>query len=320
MKRNLLIDVLKGIATLAVLLGHAIQRGLIVGYENNIIFKIIYSFHMPLFILLSGFSLCKYTKEYNKNFLKKRFCRLIIPTIVWNYLIYFFKDFWFVGIRDFIIFPDTFLGYTKTLILHPDYIIWFWYVVFICDMIYYLENIILKEKMNAGILIVVNLIISGVIYLLPNTYFGIYYLQIYFPIFSLGYFVARYFEKISKYLIYFSFPSLFAYLLLFPKYNVVIDNKIVFYLISTCAIIIIYNIFNYIINTKRIEKINNALALIGRRSLEIYLCQCICLNIGLGTGIVRIVTIFITATTLSILLSYITNNLKILKLILYGKY
>lgn len=36
MKRNLLIDVLKGIATLAVLLGHAIQRGLIVGYENNI--------------------------------------------------------------------------------------------------------------------------------------------------------------------------------------------------------------------------------------------------------------------------------------------
>ncbi len=145
-------------------------------------------------------------------------------------------------------------------------------------------------------------------------------MQIYFPIFSLGYFVARYFEKISKYLIYFSFPSLFAYLLLFPKYNVVIDNKIVFYLISTCAIIIIYNIFNYIINTKRIEKINNALALIGRRSLEIYLCQCICLNIGLGTGIVRIVTIFITATTLSILLSYITNNLKILKLILYGKY
>lgn len=160
MKRNLLIDVLKGIATLAVLLGHAIQRGLIVGYENNIIFKIIYSFHMPLFILLSGFSLSKYTKEYNKSFLKKRFYRLIIPTIVWNYLIYFFKDFWFVGIRDFIIFPDTFFGYTKTLILHPDYIIWFLYVVFICDMIYYLENVILKDKMNAGILIVVNLIIS----------------------------------------------------------------------------------------------------------------------------------------------------------------
>ena len=199
MKRNLLIDVLKGIATLAVLLGHAIQRGLMVGYENNIIFKIIYSFHMPLFILLSGFSLSKYTKEYNKSFLKKRFYRLIIPTIVWNYLIYFFKDFWFVGIRDFIIFPDTFLGYTKTLILHPDYIIWFLYVVFICDMIYYLENVILKDKINAGILIVVNLIISGFIYLLPNTYFGIYYLQIYFPIFSLGYFVARYFEKISSY-------------------------------------------------------------------------------------------------------------------------
>ena len=65
-KRDVVIDVLKGIAVLAVLLGHAIQRGLVVDYYDNIMFKVIYSFHMPLFMLLSGYSLYKYTKKLLK--------------------------------------------------------------------------------------------------------------------------------------------------------------------------------------------------------------------------------------------------------------
>lgn len=67
-KRNRTIDILKGIAVLAVLLGHAIQRGLVTNYLDNPLFTIIYSFHMPLFMVLSGYSLKKYTKNMISNF------------------------------------------------------------------------------------------------------------------------------------------------------------------------------------------------------------------------------------------------------------
>lgn len=313
-KRDVLVDVLRGIAVLAVLLGHAIQRGMVVNYEENIIFKIIYSFHMPLFMLLSGYSLYKYTKKYDFKFLKRRFFRLIIPTIVWSYLIYLVRQFEFVGIKEFIPFPDSIIEYTKILLWHPDYIIWFLYIVFICNIIFGLQKNLISEEQKK-LSIVATIFITIGLYLLPKENFGIARLQIYFPIFSLGYYLAMYFEKIRKYLKYMLIPSVIAYIMLFQFYNVIIDNIIVFYLISISAIIILYNIVKVINN----RKINEILSFFGKKSLEIYLCQCVCLNLGIGTGIIRVISIFITATVISVLLTYMTNKLKITKILLYGK-
>lgn len=71
--RNIYIDVLKGLAVLAVLLGHAIQRGLVINYTENIIFKIIYTFHMPLFMFLSGYVLKKFSNNINIILFLKNF-------------------------------------------------------------------------------------------------------------------------------------------------------------------------------------------------------------------------------------------------------
>ena len=65
--RNRKIDVLKGIAIILVVLGHVI-----VGYydtlyyQTNLIFKICYSFHMPLFIYISGYLVGKKEKYGNE--------------------------------------------------------------------------------------------------------------------------------------------------------------------------------------------------------------------------------------------------------------
>ena len=56
----------------------------------------------------------------------------------------------------------------------------------------------------------------------------------------------------------------------------------------------------------------------GNQSLEIYLCQCVCLNIGIGRDLLRVITIFITATTISVILAEITNRFYITRMLLYG--
>lgn len=60
-QRNSFIDFVKGVLIFLVVLGHCIQYGsgkyyfTRQSYFENILFKIIYSFHMPLFSLISGF-------------------------------------------------------------------------------------------------------------------------------------------------------------------------------------------------------------------------------------------------------------------------
>ena len=69
-KRNEFIDILKGYAIILVVLGHSLQYGCGLLPNNqffsNNIFKIIYTFHMPLFVLISGYLF--YFSEKKKRF------------------------------------------------------------------------------------------------------------------------------------------------------------------------------------------------------------------------------------------------------------
>lgn len=315
-ERNKIIDILRGIATISVLLGHAIQRGLVNGYERNFIFKLIYSFHMPLFVILSGYTLNMYTEKYNFKFLIKKFRRLIIPTIIWSYIIFFVRNFKLVGIKPFIHFPESFLEYTKLLILHPDYVIWFLCIIFYgMVIICFLKNMC-KESSVAFVSCGVMLTI--VLHMLPDkisNYFAINSFKIYFPIFLLGYIGVDYKEMLLKYKNQALIVAIILYLVLFKIYNIMIGSVFVFYTISIAAITILYYISRKIEKSEILTKI---LSFFGKYSLQIYLLQCICLNIGFGSGVFRIITIYISATVISSILAYITTKNKFIRFILYG--
>lgn len=157
-----------------------------------------------------------------------------------------------------------------------------------------------------------------ILYLLPNwitNYFAIYRFKIYFPIFLLGYLICSYKEFVLKYLNKFLIFAIIIYLAIFKFYNVNIDNILIYYVISISAIIVLY------FASRKIEKnklITQILSFFGKYSLQIYLLQCICLNIGVGNGLLKIITIFISATGISTILAYITNKNKSTRLILYG--
>ena len=87
------LDIARGIAIFLVILGHCIQCGSGAEYNQNqlffddVVFQFIYSFHMPLFMIISGFLFSKTMS--GKSFLmttKTRALRLLLPVLVWQTL------------------------------------------------------------------------------------------------------------------------------------------------------------------------------------------------------------------------------------------
>lgn len=88
------IDAARGIGILLVVLGHAIRPGMVEEPWCDFLFRLIYSFHMPLFFVLSGFTFALTCRKYISptttpaTFLKKRTHSLLIPLLTWAAAIY----------------------------------------------------------------------------------------------------------------------------------------------------------------------------------------------------------------------------------------
>lgn len=73
-KRNIYLDVIKGIGIFLVVLAH-VSRHSITG--------VIYSFHMPLFFIISGYIYGKYNKiESCRLFIQRKISSLLVPYFV----------------------------------------------------------------------------------------------------------------------------------------------------------------------------------------------------------------------------------------------
>ena len=82
-----------GGAIMLVLWGHCLQGCNIDSFNifQNWMFKIIYSFHMPLFMLISGYLFWKSRNKKLKDIIIRRIVTIGIPFLVWNTLLYFRK-------------------------------------------------------------------------------------------------------------------------------------------------------------------------------------------------------------------------------------
>lgn len=80
-------DALKGFAIFCVLWGHALQylHGADYDYLGNSMYEFIYSFHMPLFFMISGF----FFSPSSKDFLLKKVRQLVVPNICWAIIFIF---------------------------------------------------------------------------------------------------------------------------------------------------------------------------------------------------------------------------------------
>lgn len=87
-QRDHTLDALKLFAIYLVVWGHAIQYLQSIEYYNQPVYRIIYSFHMPLFMALVGYFAASLTKQSFSAVLAKKARQLLLPAVAFGVLYY----------------------------------------------------------------------------------------------------------------------------------------------------------------------------------------------------------------------------------------
>ena len=118
--RNEKIDALRGMAACLVAIGHAIQIN-VSDFDHNILFILIYSFFMPLFMFVSGLVSYKPNEEIGINIIKKRAIALLPPFFSYTLINYFV-----IGKNQY-----SLLEWFIECLRKPDMSLWFLWVLFL---------------------------------------------------------------------------------------------------------------------------------------------------------------------------------------------
>ena len=254
------IDKLKGLAILFVVMGHVSDFGL--GINDTLFNSFYISFHMPLFMYLSGlfaFSSDRINISKIKSYLFKRLRRLLCP-------------FFFVGILYSIISKGNMYGH----LLGDPGRLWFLPALFyvtLAAIVWMAFNSKWNKKtswFSYGIEFVFFILVLGTMILFYDTCRNIPYLLHaikMFPFFMLGVFCNKHkclAEHVKSNNLLYSSSIIFYLSFLFLQHNNIIPD--IFLASGLFAIIILMQLFN-----KYDNMIPKLLSLIGKYSLEIYL-------------------------------------------------
>lgn len=154
--RSILADVVRGFAIITVVIGHCIQIGNGEEYNlgqmfwNNKVYQFIYSFHMPLFMLIAGwfvyYSLKKLENDRKAQFkfLGKKIFLYLTPVFIWT--TYEFVRGYIINKRN----NAPTLGFPEII---PEFInyfltnLWFLWAVLACLIILFIMHFYLKDNM-----------------------------------------------------------------------------------------------------------------------------------------------------------------------------
>jgi fucose 4-O-acetylase-like acetyltransferase len=261
------IDALKGFLIITVVAGHIIQY-FFNDSINNQLFRIIYSFHMPMFMFLSGYVGYKPNQSMNwKKSLTRRFFQLILPFFVWTFVVnpLMQLDFDTKHLVKKIIFPDTGL--------------WFLWVLFFIYAFYVsLCSIAEKFRFNQSLMLLGCALALFGIYLVTNfRYFGFQFISWYFMPFTLGILFNRYQTFMNKYWKYLFVVSVIVFPVLAWNWQMkqmpvlfgfTVNNNLWLYAYKFLSVIFAIPFFMYMFQLLN-EKMQ-ILKVLGRNTLGIY--------------------------------------------------
>lgn len=200
-------DLLKLFTIFLVVYGHCVQHLLSTNPTDEPVYQYIYTFHMPLFMIISGYFSTSSMKLPVVPFLTKKFIQLLLPCISWGIL-------WWIKDPIISIFHHEYhlhLFKLTTIVINN---FWFLKSLFFCYFLYYISNIFTGRKRQTLLVTIcfISLFITK------------YNINFMYPCFITGIFIKKYIN-IEKFNLY-SSPKksitiliVFIFLLLFWDYR-----------------------------------------------------------------------------------------------------
>ena len=273
-KRLIWADSLKGFLIMLVVLGHAIQGTFGPDCENNHLWNIIYSFHMPAFMVVSGFLAFRPHGMDGTSYwgvILRRCRQLIVPFVLWTIIMLLLKfDFSFATIGNYLLFPDKGL--------------WFLWVLFFITWLF-VSGGQLAQMLKAPkecVELCICLLLVAVMLIFEPRIFGFQFIAYYFLFYTFGYYLHKYQDKLmsNRWTLIISLALCWFFLAWYwnmhklPEFlrSVPVSSTILQYLYRfVTAVIAIYVLFavaqEFLENT---NKWNKPLEHLGKVSLGIY--------------------------------------------------
>ncbi|MBR5957418.1 MAG: acyltransferase family protein [Salinivirgaceae bacterium] len=278
-KRIVWADALKGILIILVVLGHSIGASMTKlgnSFADDYLWNLIYSFHMPTFIAISGFLALRKNSTGGgitpwHSTMWRRFRQLMIPFLLWSIALFF---------------VNHNVSYYYEYLQYPQKALWFlWALFFIAIIFAGVDTIAIKLKINQEVtMIICWTLLVVVMFAMPDAkLFGVEYVAYYFFFYLLGYYLHKYSERlvIKRGLIiafvgilWFALGSIF-YSQGLPKqlqFITIIPHSLLYYIYRiTTAILAVFFLFSLLIKIfEKEDRSAKYIVQIGKVSLGIY--------------------------------------------------
>lgn len=175
------LDLLKFFAIACVILGHSVEQTTGDDFWTNPLWSFIYSYHMPLFMLLCGYFFSSSLRRPFGSMLRSKTIQLIVPTITLTGLIY-----GLIAITGYNPVPE-FFGPDLTSVLN---VLWFLKCVFLCYIIAYVSMKLFRSIVSAAI------VTSVIFTIIPGG--DVVNLNFLLPMFWIGYSLHVWRERVER--------------------------------------------------------------------------------------------------------------------------
>ena len=330
-ERNIVIDALKAVAIILVVIGHVMVSLYPENYNENILFKICYSFHMPLFIFVGG-GVTAYKSDEKIMQIKwiyNCFKRLMIPYFIWTAI------YCLIGRRT---------DFLNALFLDP--VLWYLINLFICDLILFIS--VHTKKMKNLTLICFYILFFALYGVFRDGNLVIKNIALFFPFYLAGHIIFRSKEKpwvkyLKKYMwigaILYPFSMIFftykQYDLVIAKiqsllgitsYGGLIHMAVLFYnhfIVAPLGIMFAWFIVDLLTQVNFLKKPITTVSYVGRYTMFIYVLEGMSSYIIAGNFannmLISGIILVIIRMTIPLVVAYILSFVPKLRLILFGQ-